>query len=284
MIADVDNSLKELLIREMPLRKGEVDITFDLPKREWSAQLNKPTLNLYLFDIRENLELRASEQLLSERREDGTIAIRRNPTRVDLHYLVTSWTRDIQDQHRLLSSALVALLRNPFYPEDLLPERLKGQPLPVRLKVAQQDATNVTDLWSTLDNELRPGLRLTVTISVEPFKPEIYPPVQSAEINFFQNPTPDQALLAAERGVQAEPAPSLSLHAIGGRIHSQKYSAGLLKIVLHESGQDVPLSAQGEFSISWLKEGEYHLDILVNGRVVKQQKIRVPSSTYEIEV
>jgi hypothetical protein len=282
MISDVDNVLRELLIREIPIRKGEVEIAFDLPKREWSSQLNKPTLNLFLFDIKENLELRGSERHKAEKREDGSIAIKRNSVRVDLNYLITSWTRDVQDQHRLLSGALLALLRNSTVPDNLLPERLQSQPVPIRLKVAQGEiASNITDLWSTLDNELRPGIRLTVTVSFEPFSPEVHVPVQSVEIDFTQLPSPDAL---AARGESIPPERSRSYHAIGGRVRSQKYSPALLKIVLRETAEEIALSPEGEFKISWLQEGEYHLDIFANGRVLKQQKIRVPSSHYEIEI
>ena len=98
----------------------------------------------------------------------------------------------------------------------------------------------------------------------------------------MQKPTAEQ--IASEPGKRPERVPSNSVHAAGGRIRSQKHSIGLLKIILHESGEEIAVNAQGEFSISWRKEGEYHLDILANGRVIKQHKIRVPSSNYEIEV
>ena len=58
MITDLDKTLKQLLIKEMPIENNEVDIKFDLPKREWAAKLSRSTLNLYLYDIQENTELR----------------------------------------------------------------------------------------------------------------------------------------------------------------------------------------------------------------------------------
>ena len=137
MIYEIDNALRELLIREMPMKKGEVDIAFEQPKRDWSARLNKPTLNFFLFDLRENVELRGSEQWIRQDNPDGTVTLKRNPVRMDLQYLVTSWAREIQDEHRLLSAALTALLRLPVIPEDLLPDELTDQPAPIRLSVAQ---------------------------------------------------------------------------------------------------------------------------------------------------
>ena len=58
MIADLDESIRQLLIAEMPLKNGEVEISFDQPKREWSSRLSRPTVNFFLYDLRENTILR----------------------------------------------------------------------------------------------------------------------------------------------------------------------------------------------------------------------------------
>ncbi|RLC55156.1 MAG: DUF4255 domain-containing protein, partial [Chloroflexota bacterium] len=51
MLTDLDETLKQLLIKNIPIKNNEVDIQFDLPKRDWSAGLSRPTINLYLYDI-----------------------------------------------------------------------------------------------------------------------------------------------------------------------------------------------------------------------------------------
>ena len=58
MIEDLDEALRKLLIREIPIRNGEVDVEFDQPSREWSAKISRPTLDLFLWDVRENQKLR----------------------------------------------------------------------------------------------------------------------------------------------------------------------------------------------------------------------------------
>ena len=50
---------------------------------------------------------------------------------LDLHYMITAWTSDPEDEHRLLASTLLALFRNPNLPEELLPESFENQPAPV---------------------------------------------------------------------------------------------------------------------------------------------------------
>lgn len=43
MISDLDNTLKQLLIKMVPLDPAEVDICFDMPDRNWSASISKPS-------------------------------------------------------------------------------------------------------------------------------------------------------------------------------------------------------------------------------------------------
>ena len=50
MIADVDEVLRRLLVQEIDIKGNEVDIVFDMPKREWSSRLSKPTINLFLYE------------------------------------------------------------------------------------------------------------------------------------------------------------------------------------------------------------------------------------------
>ncbi len=98
MINDLDETLRKLLIREIPIKNGEVEISFDQPKREWSARLNRPTLNLYLYDIRENNKLRQTQPMWEvERQANGTVTQRRKPFRVDLHYMITAWAAEPED-------------------------------------------------------------------------------------------------------------------------------------------------------------------------------------------
>lgn len=286
MIYEIDNALRELLIREMPIKKGEIDIAFDQPKRDWSARLNKPTINFFLFDLRENVELRGSEQWVRQDNPDGTVTLRRNPVRLDLQYLVTSWTREIQDEHRLLSAVLTALLRQPVFPEDLLPDELKNQPVPIRLSVAQGNIlSNPSELWGTLDNDLHPGIRLTVTFSVNPYEPVTFTAVRTTEMRFLQTPDPDAVQISTAQEKEP-PAPSHSRTAflVNGQIVSDKYSPSVLKLVLVETGGQVEIQEDGSFKIGRLHEGEYHLDVSANERVLKRQKMMVPSVKYEIKL
>ena len=74
-IADLDEALRTLLERELGRHGFEgVEIAFDAPSKEWSGKLTGPTVNLFLYDLREALD-RADAHALS--RGDGMSSSRR---------------------------------------------------------------------------------------------------------------------------------------------------------------------------------------------------------------
>jgi hypothetical protein len=55
-------------------------------------------------------------------------------------------------------------------------------------------------------------------------------------------------------------------------------------MVLVEKGLPIELDQDGNYSLKDIAEGEYHLDIYYNDKVLKRQKIQVPAPDYDIEV
>jgi hypothetical protein len=284
MFHDLDEVLRQLLIREIPIKNGEVDVKFDQPSREWSARLSRPTLNLFLHDIRENIKLRGSQQWTTERNPDGTVTQRRTPARVALHYMITAWANEPDDEHNLLARALMALFRQPYLPEDLLSESLQDQPAPIPMEVAQQDTLrNPADVWNALDNEIRPSITLVITLALDPYQPVVTPLVRTRELRVGQSAEP----LAQELVAEYEPD---VFWTIGGTIRTDK-PLEKLRLTLVERGLDVPIQIEGEgeekegrFTIGKLRAGKYTLEVAVDGRKPKRHKITVPAPDYELEV
>ena len=285
MIADVDEVLRKMLTREMEIKRNEVEIMFDQPKREWSSRLSKPTLNLFLFDIRENLRLRIAEQYTTTTRPDGNAEVRRNPVRIDLRYLMTAWAKDPEDEHLMLSSALSGILRNPFLPSDLLTERLVNQPVPIPVDIANFQpemgpVDKFSEIWGVLDNEMRPGILLTVTLSIDPYKPQVSPSVRTREARVLQ----DTTFGAHDNKTVVTKIIDRKYLSVGGSIKSEKYDPSTLTVVMVENQVALPLDTRGRFAIHNILEGEYHLDIIYNQKVLKRQLIKVPSASYEFTV
>jgi hypothetical protein len=164
MIHDVDESLRALLKRDA-LNGSGVEVAFDAPTKDWVARRNAPVVNLYLYDIREDLS-RRDTAWVDVRGEDGRVKERRlPPRRFRLSYLATAWTQRPEDEHRLLSSMLAGFLQHEYFPPELLKGSLEGEEVPVLLTVAlpPDDERKIADTWSALGGELKPSLDIVVT-------------------------------------------------------------------------------------------------------------------------
>ncbi|HYT16557.1 MAG TPA: DUF4255 domain-containing protein [Burkholderiales bacterium] len=171
MIQDIDDTVKELLVQKVPIYTSAVDIKFEMPTRDWATGVSKPTINVFLYDVRENHELRNNQRYLAR---GGAVATeRRAPTRVDFTYLITAWTADVSDEHQLLGRVLTALLRYPLLPDEVLKGAMQTQPLPLQAWIAQPERTpNSWDFWGSLDGRLKAGISYVVTASLEPYPVE----------------------------------------------------------------------------------------------------------------
>jgi hypothetical protein len=167
MIHDVDQLL-EKLVRRDALNGSAVDLVFDAPTKDWVARRSGPAVNLYLYDIREDLQRRVPtwEDI---RAPGGEVTGRRQPARrFRLAYLVTAWTQRPEDEHRLLSSLLLCFLRNPMLKPGDLGGSLDESDLPVYIDVGQPETQerSLADIWSALGGELKPSLDVVVTAPI----------------------------------------------------------------------------------------------------------------------
>lgn len=168
MIQDVDESLRALVKRDA-LNGSKADVAFDAPNKDWSSRRNTPTVDLYLYDIREDVERR--ETMWEEiRDENGFVSERRPPPRrFKLSYLVTAWTQRPEDEHRLLSSLLSCFLRHQVMPADVVSGSLAESRHSITLSIAlppPQDRS-ISDVWSALGGELKPSLDLVVNAPID---------------------------------------------------------------------------------------------------------------------
>lgn len=168
MINAVDKTIEAILVEEGGFEHGVVDIRFETPNREWSSRISVPTLNCYLFDIRENLSLRQQGRQL-EPKEPGELLRRQPALWFDLTYLITAWTQAIEDEHMLLWQALLTLAQHRALPPERLAEGLRGRAAPIYTSVARPDSVlkSPGEFWSALENQLKPSISYTLTLSVE---------------------------------------------------------------------------------------------------------------------
>src|SRR3954453_13559864 len=119
MLADLDETLRGLLRGELERHGFEgVDIAFDAPAREWSGQLSKPTVNLFLYDLREAEQILTSEW--SRMTKDARTFEGRPPMIMECSYAVTAWTQAVEDENRLLSQGVGIPYAFPEVPQEKL--------------------------------------------------------------------------------------------------------------------------------------------------------------------
>jgi hypothetical protein len=199
MIQDVDEALRTLVRREA-LPGTDVDVAFDAPTRDWSARRNAPTVDLYLYDIREDMQ-RREVMWQAIRDAEGFVTNRQPPPRhYKLSYLVTAWTQRPEDEHRLLSAVLACFVRHERLPDDVLSGSLVGD-MAVYATIALPPPSDrpLSDVWSALGGELKPSLDLVVIAPLVDARVEVpAPPVMEAPRLQFTGPrTADQ--VPAER-------------------------------------------------------------------------------------
>jgi hypothetical protein len=283
MIADLDETLYQLLKDELPIKNGEIEVSFEQPRRENSARWMKPTINLFLYDLRENNILRQPQWERLPGGNGSQAQQKRSPLRVDCYYMLTTWAADPQDEHRLLTRALMALSRFPTLPDDLLLGSLRNPPFNIQARLASHDKlTNPAEVWSALDNELRPSVSYILTLALDPWQVVTGPLVRTRTLRTGQAAT-------IPRTQSLEPATQNELVWIGGQARRKNKPdeplAGL-EIAVKGTGYLASSDESGHFALGGLSPGDYILVAWLPEGKPKEFEIRVPAPEghYDIEL
>lgn len=280
MIPDLDETLRQLLIRQVPVDLAEVDVTFDLPSRDWSGGLTKPTLNLYLYDVRENQELRNNDWIVQRGNNGDNLATkRRPPLRIDCSYIVTAWTAAVEDEHRLVWRALAALLRQPVLPREILQGELKETVERLDVDVPTQAAQpedgvfkNPGDFWSAIENQLKPSINYVVTVPLD------------LEAAYTTKVVIGRTLRVPPPGAAGE---ADELNQVAGTVRPkgkpEEVIAGATVSVVGRA-----LSAEtdeaGQYTFRRLPSGKHTFRVSAPGRKAKDVAVIVPDGGYDVEL
>jgi Pvc16 N-terminal domain/Carboxypeptidase regulatory-like domain len=178
VIKELDASLETLLTSEAATGSelAAATISFSVPDEDWRGAGTGLDLDIYLYQISENRDLRSNERRYRPQ-VGGGVDVDPFPTRVECCYLITAWNkaddtggedRELQE-HRLLSQVLYALLRNPTMPITYMTAPLvAAQELTLPVITAQLDGAGTTaDFWTGLGTYLRPSVTCKVTLALE---------------------------------------------------------------------------------------------------------------------
>jgi hypothetical protein len=268
MFQDLDTALTNLLHDPAaPADVRNADINFETPDKNFTPA--DGTVNLFLFDLKENRELRDPEPI----REivAGVVVRRQPPMRADCTYLVTAWANNlagparVAGEHSLLGQTLVWLSRFPHVPATFfVGGSLANPPFPPPTMVAQAKADNsVGEFWSALGIPPRPAFYLTVTISLELGMETIEgPPVVMKEIILSEIPAPLIATWFEIGGTVSDSSTTLPVAAA--------------EVTLVETGAISVTDEQGHFRFSNLEAGNYTLHVVAAGFAPQDKPVAVP--------
>lgn len=179
MIHALDLTLQELFKQGMPKSLVEqVTISFVAPDNQFPpTNVILPAIDLFLYDIRENRELRGSEWQM-QRSETGSVVRQTPPTRVDCSYLITAWPSQntpnpAYDEHRLLGEVMRTLLRFTTIPRGILQGELADSQLPLPTTSLQAGKLqSLAEFWQAMGGKPKAVLNYSVTIAVPVHEPE----------------------------------------------------------------------------------------------------------------
>jgi hypothetical protein len=162
MLDDLDRTLRAVIGAEVPALAAD-HLHFEPPDADFTPAV--PAVDLFLYDVRENRELRSNDWQL-DRPGNGQVTKHRAPRRVDCSYLITAWAGDPLSEHLLLGQVLQALLRRPVIPGDAAHGELAGQDLPTSI-LQPTLLQGIGEFWQALGNKPRAAVHLTVTVAVQ---------------------------------------------------------------------------------------------------------------------
>lgn len=246
-IADLDDALRLLLKRELDKRGFEgVEIAFDAPAKEWSGKLTGPTVDLFLYDLREAGD--RAELTPTEVRENGIARLASPPLRLELTYAVTAWTKAVEDEHRLLSQVLAILFSYKRLPPEVIEGHADGAS---RLREAETSVgrprEEKADFWTSVGGQYKASVDFVVHLAVE------------SGASIVRGPEVRAQTLRASLSERRE-ATMAQFHRLGGTIRDPNgQPVAEAWVALPESGRWTATDRDGRFLVDRLAPGHHVL-------------------------
>jgi uncharacterized protein DUF4255 len=268
MLADLDETLRAMLRRELEQHGFDgVEIAFDAPAREWSGQLSSPTVNLFLYDLRESQEGRSNEWETD--RSNGHAREVRPPMLMECSYAVTAWTQAVEDEHRLLSQVLAVLFAFPSLPEDAMPQRLRSlaDRQAIEGRIAQPKADGKADFWNAVGGQYKASLDYVVTLACE------------SGTAFERGPEVRTQTLGVREGRAIT-----ELHRFGGTVTAGGEPVEAAWVALPELGLLATSGPDGRFVLNRVPPGKHTLVARARDGAEAKAKVQVPGARVDLEL
>jgi hypothetical protein len=271
MLHNLSTTLKAILDdTSLPVLVRDADVAFERPVDSYNPAT--PTINLFLYDVRENTELRSNEPVIE--RQSGVATIRKPPVRVACSYQVTAWSGSgvtgeaaVLNQLQLLGAVLKVFSGIHAVPAKYLQGDLKNSLYPLSLVTAQADLVrNPAEFWTAMGGKLRPSFTVMATIAMDQDVDVVTAPEVSSKIMSFKqigSNTTDGSI------------------AIGGTVRDAitKKALESVDLTLVELGIQATSDSDGRFQCAAVGAGQYVLRAVKQGYQTKTKAIRVPGTS-----
>jgi Pvc16 N-terminal domain/Carboxypeptidase regulatory-like domain len=271
-IADLDEALRRLLKRELDKHGFDgVEIAFDAPSKEWSGKLTGPTVDLFLYDLREAGE--RAEVSPTEVRSNGSAWLAPPPLRLELTYAVTAWTKAVEDEHRLLSQILAVLFSYRRLPPDVFEGGLDGGS---RLRDVETSVgrprEEKADFWTSVGGQYKASLDFAVQLAIE------------SGATITRGPEVRTQTLRASLSERRE-STMTELHRLGGTVrdgHGQPVADAW--VALPDAGRWTATSRDGRFLLDRLQAGTHRIVARSAHGVETATSVTVPGGAADLVI
>jgi hypothetical protein len=283
LISDLDASLQAMITGEAPAGSAlsTAAISFAAPNETWQGQGSGMQVDVYLYRILDNRELR-SNQRSRVLNPDGSVTTQLFPARLECSYLITAWEKGAEvagmdkepAEHALLSEILYVLWRNPTMPAKYLTGSIASPELPLPVIAAEtEDMASKPDFWVAIDTYVRPAITCRVTM----------------EMPLDQDVVSTQATTIATTVKQSVGGSSDVLVVIGGIIRAAANPATTIAnawIMLDASPMAHVSDANGAFIIAGVTFGPHTLTVRAvgYGQAVRAFNVPDPSGIYDVSL
>jgi len=283
MIRDLSETLRAVLSDHTLAAKfpelAAAQIVFDRPDDSFKPA--QTTVDLFLFDVRENMELRSNEPRIE--RQNGTAITYPAPMRVSCTYLVTAWPQGGTDlvlqEQQLLSQVLYVFAMYPKIPATFLKGGLVGQEIPLPMMATHpEELRNPAEFWTAIGNKMRASLTVTVTVAFDVFAP-VTAPIAKTMLTALGERT-------AGEGEAIIPGTKMEFYRIGGKVTSGGNPVAGAMVAVAGAGLSARTDTDGDYILGTINAGPYTLNVQSNGSS-KQVNITVPASAgsnYDVQL
>jgi hypothetical protein len=269
-IADLDEALRVLLRREL-LRHGfeGVEIAFDTPSKDWSGKLTGPTVDLFLYDLREAVD--RADGTPVERRGNGSAVISDPPLHLELTYAVTAWTKAVEDEHRLLSQALAILFSYRQVPPEVIAASATRTLLRAETSVGRPREEKA-DFWTSVGGQYKASIDYVVHIVIE------------SGGTFVRGPEVRTTSIRA--GLADAMRPTLDeLHSCGGTVTDAEGEPLLdAWVALPDAGRLAVSDTQGRWRLARVRGGEHRVHARTADGREAEAKLAVPGPDCDLQL